>query len=433
MTEVKDTAVHNLDPTFGPDKNGLTWFRYPDQENGFANAVTVAADGKLLIAASAGNKFAIVRLKPDGTQDASFARDGVATGVFAQGYKSTGGSISILKNNNLLLQGAFVLHEYARPQRCLAMFRNDGTPESGFGDNGVVIVSQIPLPALASSEVAPEQKRTTASDYSGHAIELADGKLMVLSNHQYSPNDQYGLLIRLHSDGALDTSFGQRQGYITIRYLDNSTWAGSLIRLQDGKFAIAGYVSRKDRYRAMIALFDAAGKPVSSFGDNGFALFERLDKLSQLNQLVEMPDGNILGIGSATSEDLVHRGVLVCVDRNGKYASDFNEGRPVLTSYSDAPFGIQWTAGTLREGVRIVLLSSTHGEEDSEIVIAQFKSDGAPDRGFADDGVLVINLTDVLDMAGGLAIQNNQIVVTGTSLPRADGVGSFAFRCAETL
>ncbi|MBV4467949.1 hypothetical protein [Pseudomonas siliginis] len=432
MTEVKDTAVHNLDPTFGPDKNGLTWFKYPDQENGFANAVTVAADGKLLIAASPGNKFAIVRLKPDGTQDTSFARDGVASGVFAPGYKSTGGSISILKNGNLLLQGAFFLHEYAQPQRCLAMFRNDGTPETAFGVNGVVFVDPIPLPALTSSEIELGQKRTTASDYSGHAIELDDGKLMVLSNHRYSPNDQCGLLIRLQSNGALDTAFGQGKGYVAIRYLANNTWAGSLIRLQDGKFAIAGYVSREDRYRAMIALFDATGKPVSSFGDNGFALFDRLDKRSQINQLVEMPDGNILGIGSAHSIDFANRGLLVCVDRHGKYAIDFNEGRPVLTSYPKAFLGIQWTAGTLRDG-HIVVLSSTHGEQDSEIVIAQFKSDGYPDRDFADDGVLVINLTGVLDMAGGLAIQNNQIVVAGTSLPRTDGVGSFAFRCADTF
>ncbi len=79
------------------------------------------------------------------------------------------------------------------------------------------------------------------------------------------------------------------------------------------------------------------------------------------------------------------------------------------------------------------MLSSTHGEQDSEIVIAQFKSEGYPDRDFADDGVLVINLTAVLDMAGGLAIQNNQLVVAGTSLPRTDGVGSFAFRCADTF
>ncbi|TDK55462.1 delta-60 repeat domain-containing protein [Pseudomonas moraviensis] len=431
MTEVKTTALQKLDPTFGPDKKGLVWLKYPDQENGFANAITVAADGKLLIAANAGNKFAIVRLTPDGTQDTSFSGDGVASGVFAKGYKSTGGSISILKSNNLLLQGAFVLNEDSSPQRGLAMFRNDGTPKTGFGDKGVVIIDPFRVPALAPSEVAPAPKSTTAADYSGHAIEVADGKLMVLSNHRYSPNDQCGLLIRLQSNGALDTTFGQGQGYVAIRYLANSTWAGSLIRLRDGRFAIAGYVSSNVDYCAMIALFDAAGKPVRSFGDNGFALFDSLDKQSQINQLVEMPDGNILGIGSATSKDFIHRGVLVCVDRKGKYAIDFNKGRPVLTSYSDAVFGIQWTAGMLREGGRIVVLSSTHGEEDSEIVIAQFKSDGSADPDFADDGVLVINLTGVLDMAGGLAIQNKQIVVSGTSLPRGGGVGSFAFRCAD--
>lgn len=313
------------------------------------------------------------------------------------------------------------------------MFRNDGTPETGFGDNGVVIVNPIPLPAFTSSEVAIGQKPTSASDYSGHSIELADGKLMVLSNHQYSFNDQCGLLIRLHGNGDLDTTFGQGQGYVAIRYLANFTWAGSLIRLQDGKFAVAGNVSSNLGYRAMIALFDAAGNPVTSFGDNGFALFDSLGTHSQINQLIEMPDGNILGIGSTTTSDFVHKGVLVCVDRTGQYVTGFNEGRPVLTSYSNAVFGIQWIAGSLREGRQIVVLSSTHGEEDSEIVIAQFKTDGDPDRDFADRGLLVINLTGVLDMAGGIAVQNNQIVVAGTSLPYADDVRSFAFRCADAF
>ena len=433
MTDVKNTAELKLDPTFGPDGNGLIWFKYPDQENGFVNGITVAADGKLLIAANAGNKFAIVRLKADGTQDTGFSKDGVASGIFAQGHRSTGGSVSILRNGNLLLEGAFFLHEYAQPQRGLAMFRNDGTPETGFGDNGVVIVNPIPLPAFTSSEVAIGQKPTSASDYSGHSIELADGKLMVLSNHQYSFNDQCGLLIRLHSNGDLDTTFGQGQGYVAIRYLANFTWIGSLIRLQDGKFAVAGNVSSNLGYRAMIALFDAAGNPVTSFGDNGFALFDSLGTHSQINQLIEMPDGNILGIGSTTTSDFVHKGVLVCVDRTGQYVTGFNEGRPVLTSYSNAVFGIQWIAGSLREGRQIVVLSSTHGEEDSEIVIAQFKTDGDPDRDFADRGLLVINLTGVLDMAGGIAVQNNQIVVAGTSLPYADDVRSFAFRCADAF
>lgn len=432
MSQIKKTDVHKLDPTFGPDNKGITWLEYSEQENGFAKGITVAADGKLLIAASAGNKFAVVRLNADGTPDASFSKDGVASGVFAHGYRSVGASINILKNESILLNGDFYLHEFSSAQRGLAMFNSDGTPSVEFGDHGVKIVAPIPLPAFTLSEVDPRQKRTTASDNGGHTIEMADGKLMVLSNHQYSPNDQCGLLIRLQSNGDPDTTFGQGQGYVAIRYLANFTWAGSMIRLQDGKFAIAGNVSREDSYCAMIALFDAAGNPVSSFGDKGFALFDGLDMLSQINQLVQMPDGNILGIGSATSKDFVHRGVLVCVDRNGKYATDFNEGRPVLTPYSNARFGIQWTSGTLREGGHILVVSSTHGEEDSEIVIAQFKLDGSADRDFADDGVLVINLTDVLDTAGGLAIQNHQIVVAGTSLPHVDGVASLAFRCADT-
>jgi uncharacterized delta-60 repeat protein len=433
MHQHKKPDVHKLDPTFGPDKNGVTWFENPEQEDGFAKGITVAADGKLLIAASAGNKFSMVRLEADGTPDASFSNDGVVSGVFAEGYQSVGGSISILRNETILLDGDFYLRPSSKAQRGLAMFNSDGTPRLEFGDHGVKIVAPIPPPALRLSKVKPRQKRSAASENGDHTIELADGKLMVLSNHQSSFNHQCGLLIRLQSNGDLDTTFGHGDGYVEIRHLANFTWAGSLIRLQNGTFAVAGSVSRGDGYRAMIALFDAEGNLVSNFGDNGFALFDSLGTLSQINQLVEMPDGNILGIGSATAGNFVHSGVLICVDRNGKCVTTFNEGKPVLTSYPGAFLGIQWAAGTLREGGRIVVLSSTHGEQDSGIVIAQFKADGHPDRDFAENGLLVINLTDILDMPGGIAIQNNQIVVAGTSLLFGDRIRSFAFRCADTF
>lgn len=432
MTEAKTPGVHNLDPTFGPQKNGLTWFKFPEHENGSAKGITVAPDGKLLIAAHAGNKFAIVRLNADGTQDTSFSKDkdGVASGIFAPGYRSIGSSVSILGNKNLLLDGFFYLNERAQAQRGLAMFRSDGTPDTRFGDDGVKLVDPIPLPVLIPPDMQPGQNRTTAADFSGRSIELDDGKLMVSSNHRYSMNDQCGLLIRLQSNGDLDTTFGKGQGYVAIRYLANFTWTGPLIRLHDGKFAIAGSVSGNFGYRAMIALFTAEGEPVLEFGDKGYALFDDLDTFSQINALVEMPDGNIVGIGSTTEESYVSRAVLVCVDRKGDFVQGFNQGEPVQTPWPEADFGIQWTCGTLREGGRIVVLSSTYGEEDSEIVIAQFKSDGRPDD-FADNGVLVINLTNVLDMGASIALQNNRIVVSGTSLPHPDGVRAFAFRCAD--
>lgn len=432
MTGAKTPGVHKLDPTFGPRKNGLTWFKFPEHENGSAEGITVAPDGKLLIAGHVGNKFSIVRLNANGKQDTSFSKDGVASGIFAPGYRSFGGSVTILGNKNLLLDGFFYLHEKAQAQRGLAMFRSDGTPDTRFGDDGVKLVDPIPLPVLIPPDMQPRQNRTTAADLSGRSIELDNGKLMVLSNHRYSVNDQCGLLIRLQSNGDLDTTFGKGKGYVAIRYLANFTWTGPMIRLHDGRFAIAGNVSGNFGYRAMIALFSAEGEPVLEFGDKGYALFDDLDTFSQINALVEMPDGNIVGIGSATDESYVSKGVLVCVNRKGDFVQGFNQGKPVQTSWPNARYGIQWTSGKLRDGGRIIVLASTHGEENSEIVIAQFKSDGRPDD-FADNGVLVINLTNVLDMGESIALQNNRIVVSGTSLPYPDGVRSFAFRCADTF
>jgi len=80
-----------------------------------------------------------------------------------------------------------------------------------------------------------------------------------------------------------------------------------------------------------------------------------------------------------------------------------------------------------------MVIADTLGEEDSKTIIAKFDLDGVQDTHFADKGFLTINLTDVLDLGVSIATQNDQIIGAGTSLPHADGVRSFAFRCSELV
>ena len=68
------------DATFSGDGIATTDFGVGDSQ--YASAVAVQRDGRILVAGSAGDEFALARFNPDGSPDATFDRDGrVTTGV----------------------------------------------------------------------------------------------------------------------------------------------------------------------------------------------------------------------------------------------------------------------------------------------------------------------------------------------------------------
>ncbi|WNZ86731.1 hypothetical protein [Pseudomonas sp. P108] len=432
MSNIINSAnVEALDPTFGSDESGVSWLKYPDGTNGFVWGITVAPDNKLLIAGRAGKRFSIVRLKTDGRQDPDFGDQGSVIGEFAVGDLSTGRGVRVLKDKTILLEGWFEYDPSSPLLRGLALFDDKGMPVKAFGNDGVLIVAPISTPAYRLSKEEIANKDASTSREGGHSIELPDGKLMIISNHLYSFSDNIGLLIRLEKNGSLDMDF-HGKGYVAVQYLANYTTANSLIMLQDGSFVVGGNTAVEGKMMPMIARFNAQGEIIKEFGNKGFVVIETDQHSGGTSQLIELPDGNILGIGSTSSHG-IQSGLLFCIDNKGALVSSFNQGEPLITAYPRAPMGIQWHQGTLRQGKHIMVIADTLGEEDSKTIMAKFDLDGVQDTHFADKGFLTINLTDVLDLGVSIATQNDQIIGAGTSLPHADGVRGFAFRCSELV
>lgn len=419
-----------LDPTFGPDETGITWLQYPDGVSGIAGGMSVAPDNKILIAARRGTEFSLSRLNADGRQDDSFGNQGTVTGGFAPGFRSTGKNVQVLSDRNILLEGWFELEEYGAPQeRGLALFDDKGVLVKSFGNGGVTVIHPLSTPQYGLSEEEIKRKGPAASSQRGNTIELPDGKLMVLSYHRYSYYDEVGVLMRLNKNGSLDTTFADGKGYILIQYLANSTWAGSLIALKDGTFAVAGSAYIEEKTFAMMARFDTQGSPIKDFGVNGYITFDFEGELDQLTDLIEMPDKSIIGVGSSYL-NVVCRSVLVCVDAQGKAVPTFNRGKPVFTTYPQATGGIQWSGAVLRTGGRILTVGNPLREENSQIVLAQFKADGTLDAAFGNQGLLILDLTDHLDIAEAVAIQLNQIIVAGNALSSITAPRNFVLRCS---
>ncbi|KHA70039.1 hypothetical protein NZ35_27760 [Pseudomonas chlororaphis] len=432
MSNIINSAnVEALDPTFGSDESGVSWLKNPDGASGFVWGITVAPDNKLLIAGRVGKRFSIVRLKTDGRQDPDFGDQGSVIGEFAVGDLSMGRGVRVLKDKTILLEGWFEYDPSSPSLRGLALFDDKGMPVKAFGNDGVLIVDPISTPAYRLSKEEIATKDASTSREGGHSIELPDGKLMIISNHLYSFTDNIGLLVRLEKNGSLDMDFHEK-GYVAVQYLANYTEASSLIRLQDGSFAVGGSTIVADKMMPLIARFNAQGEIIKEFGDKGFVVIEIEQQRGDTSQLIELPDGNILGIGS-TSSNAIQSGLMFCIDNKGALVSSFNQGEPLITAYPQAPMGIQWLQGTLRQGKHIMVIANTLGEENSKTIVAKFDLDGVQDCNFADKGFLSINLTDVLDLGVSIATQNDQIIGAGTSLPHADGVRGFVFRCSELI
>ncbi|MFJ7281460.1 hypothetical protein [Pseudomonas sp. NPDC099000] len=429
----KQAATRNehLDPAFGPDGKGITWIDNGDAPSGYAKGVTVAPsnkENKLLIAGNSGSDFSVVRLNANGTQDKDFGNNGIVTGKFAPGNGgSQGESITVLQSGEFLLKGFFFKEQDSPPQLGLALFDSKGSPIKEFGNDGVTVVHPLSPSSFKLPAVKQEPKSTPTTSQNGFSLELPDGKLMVMSNHLYSYDDGVGLLIRLERNGALDLTFGDGTGYVIIQCIDHFTTANSLIRLTDGTFAVAGLVYKDETNIGMIALYSAEGKPVASFGDEGFVLLESIGDTSEIFTITQMDNGNILGIGSVRVG--VQKGLLVCLDTNGVPVRDFNKGEPVLTPNDFVRLSTQWVSGTVRAD-RIVTIGTTLGLANTQIIIAKFHLNGELDHKFGNEqGLLRIDLTDKIDIGQSIDIQENQIVAVGFSLPTENGVSSFALRC----
>jgi serralysin len=135
--------------------------------------------------------YAIERLKADGTPDTRFGNNGVVyiDKALIDNYYA---ELTVQPDGKILLVGDSNRSHTANILRLNA----DGSMDTGFGKGGVV-----------SFEVTPNGSNTPNS-----VVVQTDGKILVVgSSSLYTSNSDFGI-IRLNPDGSLDSSFGSRDG-----------------------------------------------------------------------------------------------------------------------------------------------------------------------------------------------------------------------------
>ena len=265
----------SLDASFGDAGQASLNF----QSSNWSLGLTLQADGKILVAADAGNgDFGLARLRPDGTLDPTFGNGGtVVTDAGDAWFGAT--SIAVQSDGKILAAGGY---------GAVARYNADGSLDSTFDDDGI---AHVAVPALA------------AGVFSTYAIALQSDGNILAAGYYYLPsfNPKKSLaefaIVRLNSDGSMDNSFGAGGAVLTKVGNTRHSEINSLAVQADGKILAAGLTSNNEDALAL-ARYNPDGSLDKKFGKKG-SVTDR--GLANAFAVSVQNDGRIVAAGSAAT------------------------------------------------------------------------------------------------------------------------------------
>lgn len=219
-----------LDPSFGTN-GGVVVDVAGELDRAYAAALQ--PDGKLVIAgevrADRGDPgdVGVVRLDADGTLDTTFGTGGKVHIDYADSDSSDGdpgdfdtaSDIALQPDGKIVIAGSMLVGSTS--DYLVARLTADGSRDGSFGTNGLVTTAFGTLQDIAEAV----------------AIQL-DGKIVVAGSASSSAVTDFGL-VRLHSDGTFDSSFGGG-GALIVDFFGGADGANDLVVQPDGKLVAAG-------------------------------------------------------------------------------------------------------------------------------------------------------------------------------------------------
>lgn len=251
-----------------------------------ATAAIVQPDGGILVIGYAATDvggsefdFAVARLTAAGVLDTSFDSDGRATadvaGELDQAYAAA-----------LQSDGAIVLAGEVRADRSdpddvgLARFTANGALDTTFGSGGTVHISYA-----------------DDSDQADDVALQADGKIVIAGSALVGSTADF-LIARLNADGSRDDSFGA-EGLVTTPFGTLQDFARALLVQPDGAIVAAGQASASTGADFGLVRLLSDGTLDSSFGGGGGLIVDFFGSSDAARALALQADGKIVAAGVA--------------------------------------------------------------------------------------------------------------------------------------
>lgn len=390
--------------TFGPGKN-------------WAIAGATQLDGKIIIAGSVNYKghlaaIALARTNPNGTPDNEFGNNGVV--VTKVGINSRSTAVGIMPDGRIVVAGwAFV--ERGKEGITLAMYNVDGTLDSRFGDEGLLI---LPM------EYSAAYVYSLAVQLDGKVV--IGGKITIRKEYtdqqfvRSIPNDHV-FLARLNGNGSFDASFGTNGVVVTDVGGGNVRITGLALQ-QDGKLIAAGTRQKNPNSSLVLARYNANGSLDERFGVEGLA-HRTMEKGRYSSPTIStLPDGRIYLIGGYSLQDDSWL-LLSRLHDDGSPDLAFGETGTITTKtkfwrYSDFIPVLRPDGKILISGMSVRPLKPGQSQPPFyySVGIARFLPSGGADNSFGKDGMHVVSIGAVTDKPAYMTAQENgRIVIVGYS------------------
>ncbi|XZE33950.1 cadherin domain-containing protein [Pirellulaceae bacterium SH501] len=346
-----------LDTTFGGGAGFVVNALSADSDE--AQAIRVLGDGKILVAGTVwtgtNSEVAFLRYNSNGTLDTTF---GAGTGRVNSGIAGN----ESLSGMEVLSDGKVVISGSLGSDFFIARYNNDGSKDASFGTNGLVTTD------LASG----------ADTGRGLTVQ-ADGKYVV-AGEAYNGSSYDYALVRYNTNGTLDTSFGGT-GKVTIDLGTNSLDQGYAVRTQsDGKIVMTGFttsggtpdiaVVRLNSNGSLDTTFNATGKVITTVGSGSdFGI-----------DLQIQADGRIViaGYSSISGNDFS----VVRYNSNGSLDTTFNSTGKLTTNFGGGSDDRAARVLVQSDGTIVVAGTTTVGGS-YDMAIARYYSNGLADPSFS--------------------------------------------------
>lgn len=466
----------NLDITFGNNGKIYTGF---GSGNSKANAVAIQPDGKIIVGGSAytantvntwekdANNFTLARYNADGSMDTTFGFDGkVMTDMYT--YYTNNNYSGYIYAVKLQPDGKILAYGGVDAGTVVARYNNNGSIDTGFGDNGIIRCNSVPpvegnntlviqpdgkilvlgmqwsqpVPNTYTTQFVVERYNTNGSYDTSFAIDgrvvtafgsqhdmpqaialQPDGKIMVVGT-SLSNNYRFAIA-RYTANGILDTTFDGDGKVITAFGAGTSGIANFVTIHPDGKILVLG-TSGSTTTHLTLAKYNSNGSLDTSFDNDGIATntFSADDTSSSITSVLEQADGKFLVTTSAYQygsydqpNDFVTRRYNsdattdVSFGINGKVATAFQAGFSNIENSVIQPDG------------KIVVVGYSHAlsSDQNEANIVRYQSNGAIDTAFGSTGKVTTVFDSTNDESNILLIQpDDKLIVIGTKRNHTD-------------
>ena len=385
-----EAAPGNLDTSFSGDGKVVESSLAPSH----AGAVAVQADGKIVIAGSTGNDFAVLRYHRNGTPDSSFGGNGLVVTPFGSSVSNdVANAVAIQANGRIVVAGS--VGSTTNRRIGVVRYLTDGQRDTGFGDNGRVTMDFAPGGTGAAAMALQP-----------------DGKIVLVGG-----TGSDFAVARLNVDGTPDTSFGfpPSTGVVARDMGSGSESASAVAILADGNIVLAGTTLFEGRRVFAYTMVTAGGLPL--FIGNG------IGNGAQHTSFGNSTDARTAAMAVQANGKIVLAGERT-LSGGGGSVPIFTDTSMALARYNlDGSMDTTFGAG----GVRVISVAGSVGGPDSFVRGVAVQLDGKivvvgqaePTSGFISNfTVLRLNANGALDptfAGGGRVITDFGGSVNGTA------------------